>query len=65
MTEKLKPKPCPFCGSKVQIKFSDTKKTCFVVCSKCHKETPKYRGKEKAITEWNKTVDRYSSIIKR
>ena len=63
MSEKLELKPCPFCGRKVKIHLSDTKKSRFAACEYCHISTPKYKKRETVIRNWNLTAEKYKNKI--
>lgn len=59
MTDRLTPKPCPFCGgnnTKIYAHWAWTW-LFLCVCLRCKAQGPISESKEAAITEWNKRAE--------
>ena len=64
-------KPCPFCGSKAQVRYTGCgsgshgytsnilmkSNAGFVICLKCECRTSIYSKVSRAISKWNRRVD--------
>jgi len=62
MTDKIKLKPCPFCGGKAHV-GSPYENTAWVYCGNCGADTAIHKGEQQAADAWNRRAERTGKWI--
>lgn len=54
--KEIKLKPCPFCGSeRIEVKYFYFMP--YIICDKCHAQTPCYSNYKEVCEAWNRRVN--------